>query len=349
MGRADGNPGTGIGPIQGNGIATVGFSHTDRLDCATCHASWTNNCIGCHLRNAYNDDPTQYFFSNVTGDRIAQQLTNADFTYITPVPFYLGVNSRGRIAQTAPGIQSFYRYADLNGDESRVFAFSDRNGNGNSPGIGGRDAFPAMSHDAMMPHSIRGRVSGTMEGPRYCVSCHLTQAALDNFGDEYAQFRQVMVNNDFRSLDFDELTRHIGQNTGNQINSPIWVHMVAGLGSGLFLFDQTGCPVNPLDNNANRQYCPNGAPADNFDPDDAVYNLDGLVEPNGIQNTGSSHAAQDPRVRDLRAGALTPNLSGPLGARLIQRLTDPDVGIVLDSWIDANGQPQGNAGNYIAR
>ncbi|RLB47591.1 MAG: hypothetical protein DRJ42_25080, partial [Deltaproteobacteria bacterium] len=126
--------------------------------------------------------------------------------------------------------------------------------------------------------------------------------------------------------------------------------MVAGLGSGVFLFDETGCPVNPLDDNANRQYCPDGAPADNFDPDNTVYNLDGLVEVNGIQNTGSAHPAQDrDRVRELRGGALNAYTSGPLGARVVQRLADPAVGVVLDSYFDANGAPQGNAAVYIAR
>ena len=36
-------------------------------------------------------------------------------------------------------------------------------------------------------------------------------------------------------------------------------------------------------------------------------------------------------------------MAGPLGLRLVRRLTDPDFGIVLDSWLDADGLPQGNA------
>jgi len=350
MGRADGNPTTGIGPLQTVRPPRTGFSHTDNLDCASCHSSWTNNCVGCHLKNEYNDNPADYFFSNITGERIVAPVTNADFTYITPVPFYLGVNSRGKITQTAAGIQMFYRYEDFNDNESAVFAFSDRMGNGNNPNVGGRDAFPALSHDAMMPHSIRGRVSGSMEGPRYCVACHLTEEGLDTFGAQYNQFRTAMANNDFGALDFGLLQQHIGQNPGNQLNSPIWVHMVAGLGSGVFLFDETGCPVNPLDNNANRQYCPDGAPAANFNPANVVYNLDGLVEANGVQNTSSAHPAQNrERVSTLRGGSTTPYVSGPLGANLIQLLADPAVGRVLDSWVDANGAPQGNAADFVAR
>jgi hypothetical protein len=351
MGRADGNAATGIGPLQQDpDTVTLGFSHTDNLACQTCHSSWTNNCIGCHLKGQYDADPENYWFSNITGERISTFVPNADFTYITPVPFYLGVNARGQVTQTSPGIQTFFRYQDINGNESDVFAFSDRQGNGNNPGIGGRDDFGALSHDTMMAHSIRGRVEATNEGPRYCVSCHLNEDSLDAFGAEYDAFRTAMVENDFRSLDFALLAEHIGQNPGNQINSPLFVHMVAGLGSGLFLFDETGCPVNPLDNNANRQYCPDGAPADNFDPDNAVYNLDGLVEPNGISNVSSSHAATNrDGVRRLRGGSLNGYTSGPLGAELIQKLTDPNVGVVLDSYFDADGQAQGNAAVYIAR
>ena len=76
----------------------------------------------------------------------------------------------------------------------------------------------------------------------------------------------------------------------------------------------------------------------------------GLVEINGVQNSSSGHPAQDPdRMRQLRGGALNAYVSGPLGAVLIQKLTDPTVGVVLDSYIDANGQAQGNAAVYIAR
>ncbi|MCA9604512.1 MAG: hypothetical protein KC619_02885 [Myxococcales bacterium] len=351
MGRADGSPTTGTGPLQGDPtLVTDGFSHTDRLDCAACHASWTNNCVGCHLANEYDADPAHYFFSNLTGERIVQAQANADFTYITPVPFYLGVNARGRVTQMSSGTQLFYRYFDLNGVESQVFAFSDRQGNGNNPNDLGRDAHGALSFDAMMPHSIRGRVTGNAEGPRYCVACHLTTDAIDTFGAQYAAFRANMANRNYAALDFNLLRQHIGQNPGNQLNSPFWVHMVAGLGSGLFLFDDTGCPENPLDDFAGRAYCPDGAPARTFNANDVTYNLDGLVEPTGVSNAATAHPATDPaRVAELRRGSLNAGTSGPLGVEILQLLTDPDNGLVLDSWIDADGQPQGNAAAYVAR
>jgi hypothetical protein len=348
MGRADGNASTGLGPTQAVRPVTPGFSHTDRMECVTCHASWQNNCVGCHLANQYDANPANFFYSNLTGERIVSRQANADFTYITPVPFYLGVNARGHIATVQPGIQMFYRYIDLNGVESQVFGFSDRQGNGNNPNVGGRDAHGALSFDAMMPHTVRGRVTGTDEGPRYCVACHLTQDAIDTFGAQYDQFRTQMANRNYGALNFNLLRQHIGQNPGNQLNSPLWVHMVAGLGSGLFLFDDTGCPENPLDNNAARFYCPDGAPARTFNANDVVYNLDGLVEANGVSNAAGSHPAQDrDRMRALRLGASNPYTTGPLGTDIVQMLSDPTVGVVLDSWFDANGAAQGNAATFL--
>lgn len=347
MGRADGNPQTGVGPQQEDpNLYQPGFAHMDTMDCVSCHASWTNNCIGCHLANQYDVNPNNYFFSNITGERILLFQAAADFVYQTPIPFYLGVNSRGKITQISPAEKWFYRYIDFNGQESAVFAFSDRLGEGNNPNNGGRNAFPALNHNQMMAHSIRGKVEADQEGPRYCVSCHINVDALDNFGAEYDAFLAAYANNDFANLDFNLLQQHIGQNTNNQLNSPIWVHMVAGLGSGLFLFDETGCPVNPLDANANRQYCPDGAPADNFDPNNVVYDLDRLVEFNGVPNSSSAH----PRTKlqgAQRIGASNGEMAGPLGAQTLQKLADPNVGRVLDSFLDSNGDAQGGAANFL--
>jgi hypothetical protein len=36
-------------------------------------------------------------------------------------------------------------------------------------------------------------------------------------------------------------------------------------------------------------------------------------------------------------------MAGPLGATLLRLLADPDQGLVLDAWFDADGQPGGQA------
>ena len=345
MGRADGNPATGIGPRQ-SGLADDGFSHGDNLSCASCHSSWTNSCIGCHLEGEYNLGNN---FSNITGERIVFRQAEAQFVYQSPVLFQLGVGSDGKISPIAGNTDTFFRYEDSEHVRSQVFAFSDRNGGGNNPGRADR---PALAHNVMMPHSIRGKVDDDNEGPRYCVSCHLTTEGLAAFGDEYEVLRTAMSTGDLSGLDTDMyqlLQSHIGQNPGNQLNSPLWVHQVAGLGSGLFLFDENGAAVNPLDENANRYGCDGVAPATNFDLDRARLNLDRIVDETGLSAGSNSHplAEEVGGPSSLRDGALHPELAGPLGETLLRRLTDPDVGIVLDSWFDANGDPGGDAASLI--
>jgi hypothetical protein len=297
--------------------------------------------MGCHLEGEYN---TNNNFSNITGQRIVFREDNADFVYQSPVPFQLGVGTNNKIAQISPNTETFFKWEDRNRIDSQVFAFSDRNRGGNNPAAG----FPSLSHNAMMAHSIRGKVSSTNEGPRYCVACHLTDDGLANFGTQYNAFRTNMASGNFGALDFTLLQTHIGRNPGNQLNSPLWVHMVAGLGSGLFLFDENGAAVNPLDNDPNRVGSNGVAPANSFDPARVVLNLDRIVDETGVSNGSNTHPMLNPgQGPNLRNGAVNPNLSGPLGLDLIRRLTDPVNGIVLDSWLNADGLNQGDASDFV--
>ncbi|MCB9916250.1 MAG: hypothetical protein H6828_14065 [Planctomycetes bacterium] len=340
MGRDDGTLATGIGPRQ-TGHAPAGFSHTDRMDCATCHSAWTNTCTGCHLQGEYNNGNN---FSNITGERIVFRQRIADFVYQSPVPFQLGVNSQNEIAVLASNTDAFFSWRDRNGQESDFYVFSDRNGGGNNPAV----PYPSMSHNSMMAHSIRGRVTSTDEGARNCVSCHLTTDGLATWGAEYDAFRAALAARDYGALDYDLLKDHFGKNPGNQLDSPLWVHAVAGLGSGLYLFDENGAAVNPLDHDANRKGAGGQAPADTWDPARARLDLDRVVEPSGRSNGGNKHPmGADAPQPSLRDGALFPGLAGPLGATLVGRLTDPNSGIVLNAWIDANGDPQGDAAGIL--
>lgn len=339
MGRIDASLDNGLGPIQ-QGSSHAGFSHTDRMDCASCHSSWTNTCMGCHLEGEYDEGNN---FSNITGDRIVFEEDNADFTYQSPLPFQLGIGEDGKVTTFSSNTKVFFRYEDRNNDLTPRFSFSDRNGQGANPA----DVFPSLSHNAMMAHSIRGRVDADNEGPRYCVACHLTDDAITNFGSQYDAFRTAMQTNDFAALDFGLLQQHIGENTGNQLNSPFWVHMVAGLGSGVFLFDDQGRPVNPLDNDNQRE--PDDiAPASVFDVADVAFNLDRIVTETGATTSSNNHPLEPVAApTSLRDGASDLGMSGPLGFSLLRMLADPDNGLVLDSWYDADGQPQGQAGTVV--
>jgi hypothetical protein len=204
-----------------------------------------------------------------------------------------------------------------------------------------------------MAHSIRGKVTETNEGPRYCVACHLTTEGLEEHGDDYGPYRQAMELGLYDYARFDLLAEHLGQNPGNQMNSPYFVHMVAGLGTGLFLFDEDGAPINPLDEDDNRYGVfdflgERTSPALLFDPatmlSRVVYNLDRIVGADGVPTGSSNHALIQPLASpSLRADTPNPNMAGPLGAERIRRLTDPETGIVLTGWLDANGELQGGA------
>ena len=340
MGRVDSSAANGIGPQQTAG-APSDFSHTDRMDCVACHGSWTNTCMGCHLSGEYD---TGNNFSNVTGDRIVYKQRTADFTYQSPLFFQLGVNTRGRITQFSANTKVFYRWEDQAGVLSRTFAFTDRNGKGNDPAAG----YPSLSHNSIMAHSVRGKVSATKEGPRYCATCHLTDAGLGQYQGDYDAFRAAIASRSYGALNFPLLQQHFGRNTGNQMNSPFFPHMAAGLGSGMFLFDEDGCPVNPLDSNVERRGCDGTAPSAAFSAANVFFDLDRIVEANGVANGSSNHVWLDPAVGpSLRDGALDPEFAGPLGATLIRMLCDPQNGRILDSWLDANGDPQGDAAGFI--
>ena len=340
MGRFDNDPTTGLGPQQTGDAGPTGFTHSDNMSCAACHSSWQNTCMGCHLEGEYNNGNN---FSNITGQRIVFRERNADFVYQSPVPFQLGVGSDNKIRTTSSNTKAFFTWFDRNGNQSKTFTFSDRQGKGSS------GTFPSLGHNAMMAHSIRGKVTPTNEGPRYCVACHLTSTVNQApYNTQYSSFKTAMATNDFAALDFNLLKQVIGQNPGNQLNHPIWVHMVAGLGSGLFLFDKDGCPQNPLDNDANRKGCDNGAPAANFNVTKVYYNLDRIVLDSGVPTSSSNHPMLVPGgLPNLRDNSGNTNMAGPLGQTLIRRLTDPATGIVLDSWIDANGVNGGDAFKYV--
>ena len=340
MGRDDAKTATGIGPQQ-TAKAHAGFSHMDNMSCASCHSSWTNTCTGCHLVGEYNEGNN---FSNITGERIAFRQKDALFVYQSPVPFQLGVGAKNKIQTFSTSTKMFFAYEDINNVRSNFMGFSDRKGQGNQASVLG-----ALGHNGMMAHSIRGRVSPTMEGPRYCVACHLTTQAITNYGTAYNTFRTAMATNDFSKLDFTMLQTEIGKNPGNQRNSPFFVHMAAGLGTGLFLFDQNGFPVNPLDTNIDRaNNLARKSPKDIFNLANVRYDLDRIVSSTGISTASNNHAMLDPnQTLNLRTGSTDPKMSGPLGSTLIQKLTDPVNGLVLNSWITADGTLGGSASTFV--
>ena len=92
----------------------------------------------------------------------------------------------------------------------------------------------------------------------------------------------------------------------------------------------------------------NVPPASVFDPARVYYDLDRIVQPTGVANGSNNHVWLDPTVGpSLRDGATDPDMAGPLGAAIIQKLADPVNGLVLDSWLDADGVARGNAAGFL--
>lgn len=346
MGRANlpGPQDDGIGPLQADpSLYANGFSHLDTMDCDACHAAWTTTCVGCHLTLVSDESPDRYWFSPITGERVAVYTTEA-LTYSNPIWSTLVVSASGKIGAGQAGTKSWLRYTDRSGLTSDAFALSDRLGNGNNT-AGGRSPDPALSHDRAFAHSIRGAVTPESEGVKHCVACHLDQDQMAAYGAQYASFVSAMDSRDYASVDYTLLAEQIGENTGNQRGSPFYVRMSAGLGTGLLLFDADGCPDNPIDTSA-RPYC-SAPPATLYDPSLVAYNLDAIVESSGVENASTHNPARNVAGIPLRAGALQPTQSGPLGAALVTKLADPYLGLVLDSWVDADGLLHGSASLFV--
>ena len=69
--------------------------------------------------------------------------------------------------------------------------------------------------------------------------------------------------------------------------------------------------VNPLDPRADRQYCQNGAPANNFNVNNVKYDLDRLVEVTGIRNSSTTHPLLDGGRVPGRGEAADALMAGP--------------------------------------
>jgi hypothetical protein len=92
-------------PLDHNGQPANG------LACYTCHATWQNNCFGCHLTLADNDgNSVRYAGAPISGVLSIGFIQQADFTWIASQEWLMGINSRGKIAPTIPETKAFSRH-----------------------------------------------------------------------------------------------------------------------------------------------------------------------------------------------------------------------------------------------
>ena len=55
-------------------------------------------------------------------------------------------------------------------------------------------------------------------------------------------------------------------------------------------------------------------------------------------------AVANPTLREDQAAT---GLAGPMGRTLIERLSHPTLGILLDSWLNADADPEGGADAFV--
>jgi hypothetical protein len=160
-----------------------GFTHLDGLECYACHATWANNCYGCHLR--FSDAEGGEILrdhSRATGALTLGRVVRADVDAISPLDLQYGINAEGQIAQLLPEAK---QHVSFDGDPSpRVYRHRSGYGLrtyatepvGLPPGKDGPlyDQDPRMDANAgggaqpFMPHTVQ-RSHPRMD----CTSCHL--------------------------------------------------------------------------------------------------------------------------------------------------------------------------------
>jgi hypothetical protein len=312
MGRYQSNGGgleDGYGPVQNNNANIQmqnNFSHTDGyayaqrgdgengrgLECYTCHSAWQNNCVGCHLEPFYDANPANFFFSQVSGERIYFNL-NAFFVYQNPIDFMMGINDRGKISPFQ-GLHRWMNYTDLNNDTSNRYSYGDRNGLGNDPALrnANRNNLPALQNQPFTPHSVRGRYTTTQVGMRGCLDCHLGNAdnllLTDQVNDQYALQDFIANNEDYANAIVYNVNMAMGRED-----------------TGLYQFDANGEPV----------FFSNNAPA---------FDVMRIVEADGTTNSSSNHPILDPlningeyfQPQDTNVARVTRPLTGTVLSRL---------------------------------
>lgn len=98
--------------VEAMGVNESGFSHTDSMECYTCHTSWRLTCFGCHVTiddrlEQKNKTTGEITLGGVAAERIDYSI---DF-------FALGVNERGKLSPLCSSMSMFMSYIDETGQK----------------------------------------------------------------------------------------------------------------------------------------------------------------------------------------------------------------------------------------
>jgi hypothetical protein len=94
------------------GVNEQGFSHTDSMECYTCHTSWRQTCFGCHI----TIDDSRSALNRTTGLESQGAISASRDMYSTDF-FALGVNHRGKITPLCSSMSILMTYINEDGEE----------------------------------------------------------------------------------------------------------------------------------------------------------------------------------------------------------------------------------------
>lgn len=148
------------------GVSEEGWSHTDDVECYTCHAGWIPTCYGCHVEVDMTRDKEYQSTGHLTAG-----FPSGARRWVTLNDLVLMRNSDGKIAPSMPAERFFMTVTAAGGNEEgdketlidtkpRVFTFPD-----------GR-TLPGFGQRAFNPHTTRRR-SQFMA----CDRCHSVGSA----------------------------------------------------------------------------------------------------------------------------------------------------------------------------
>jgi len=180
------------------GVNEDGFSHTQELECYTCHAAWQPNCYGCHVTMDMAIDGRY----QSTGELVAGR-PSGKRKWVALNDMVLMRNSRGKITPSMPAERFFMTVK--NGEEvtkintkPRTFTHPDGS------------VMAGFGQRAYNPHTTRSRSqfmacdrchsAGSVEAPTNAVLLDITHG----FGSERFVFSGCDVTNNDESC--DELT-----------------------------------------------------------------------------------------------------------------------------------------------
>jgi hypothetical protein len=154
---ADADVATANGDPHSDKHIATGPRDSGKLECYTCHQSWSMNCVDCHYQQNYKKPQREVFLTGTT------QPAKTDFQLFGLIrsPFVLGVDGRveqNRLAPFRSSMEAHVSVSDCNGNS--VFAnLVHANCRSGQPVAG-----PGTNNH--MPHTVR------TDAVRGCESCH---------------------------------------------------------------------------------------------------------------------------------------------------------------------------------